>query len=92
MKMGTDATAAAGPSGATTSSTADMYTYGRAKGLFAGVSLGGATLEQDKDANNRLYGKAVDAKQIVVDNTLPTPEAGKGLITILDSKESRKSK
>jgi lipid-binding SYLF domain-containing protein len=58
-KLGTDATAAAGPSGATAGSPVggDVLTYGRAKGLFAGVSLGGASLEADNDANTRTYGK-----------------------------------
>jgi lipid-binding SYLF domain-containing protein len=92
MKMGTDATAAAGPSGATSSSTADMYTYGKAKGLFAGVSLGGASLEEDKDANKRLYGKATEAKAIVIENSVPAPEAGKALVSLLDSKAAKRGK
>ena len=58
-KMGTDATAAAGPGAtAASASDADILTYGKAKGVFAGVSLGGATVEPDNDANHRLYGKA----------------------------------
>ncbi len=92
MKMGADATAAAGPSGATSASTADMYTYGRAKGLFAGVSLGGATLEEDKDANKRLYGKAVEAQEVVINNSQPAPEAGKALVNLLDTKAAKKGK
>ncbi len=92
MKLGADATAAAGPSGASSASTADMYTYGRAKGLFAGVSLGGATLEEDKDANARLYGKAIEARQIVIDNSAPTPEGGKPLVSLLDSKVGKHAK
>ena len=91
-KLGADATAAAGPSGASSASTADMYTYGRAKGLFAGVSLGGASLEEDKDANNRLYGKAIEAKEIVITNSVPTPESGKGLISLLDGKAGKHTK
>jgi lipid-binding SYLF domain-containing protein len=51
-KMGTDATAAAGPGAtAASASDADILTYGRAKGVFAGVSLGGATVQPDNDAN-----------------------------------------
>ena len=92
MKMGTDATAAAGPSGATSASTADMYTYGRAKGLFAGVSLGGASLESDNDANKRLYGKSVEAREIVITNSLPAPEAGKALVGLLNSKAAKRAK
>ena len=92
MKMGTDASVAAGPTGATSASTADMYTYGRAKGAFAGVSLGGASLDEDKDANKRLYGKAIDAKAIVIDNSVPAPDAGKPLVALLDSKAAKSKK
>ena len=92
MKMGTDATAAAGPAGATSSATADMYTYGKAKGLFAGVSLGGASLEEDKDANNRLYGKPVEAKAIVIDNSEAVPSSAKELINLLDTRAMRSAK
>ena len=92
MKMGTDASVAAGPTGATSASTADMYTYGRAKGAFAGVSLGGASLEADNDANKRLYGKAVEAQELVIKNSLPTPEVGKALIGLLDTKAGKRAK
>ncbi|HVP44397.1 MAG TPA: lipid-binding SYLF domain-containing protein, partial [Terriglobales bacterium] len=92
MKLGTDASVAAGPTGATSASTADMYTYGRAKGAFAGVSLGGASLEADNDANKRLYGKAVEAQELVIKNSLPTPEVGKALIGLLDTKAGKRAK
>ena len=65
VKIGSDATAAAGSSGATTAGGAggaDMLTYGRAKGLFAGISLNGSSLAPDSDANQRLYGKPVSAR------------------------------
>ncbi len=89
-KLGNDATAAAGPSGATTSSsiTADVLTYGRAKGLFAGVSLGGATLESDTDANQRLYAKT-GAGDIVRDSSVHTCEGGKPLVALLENKASK---
>lgn len=65
-KMGTDATAAAGPGAtAASASDADILTDGRAKGVFAGVSLGGSTVEPDNDANYRLYGKTLTATEIV---------------------------
>jgi lipid-binding SYLF domain-containing protein len=65
-KMGTDATAAAGPGAtAASASDADVLTYGRAKGVFAGVSLGGARVEPDNDANYRLYAKTLTATDIV---------------------------
>lgn len=86
-KMGTDATAAAGP-GATAASASDVdiLTYGRAKGLFAGVSLGGATVAPDNDANYRLYGKTFTATYIARGTDVPPTEAGKSLVTTLDSK------
>jgi lipid-binding SYLF domain-containing protein len=86
-KMGTDATAAAGPGAtAASASDADILTYGRAKGVFAGVSLGGSSVEPDNDANHRLYGKTLTATEIVRGtNVKPTPE-GQSLVSALDSK------
>jgi len=89
-KLGSDATAAAGPSGATSASSSvggsDVLTYGRAKGLFAGVSLEGATLHQDNDANKRLYGKDLSARDIVRKNAVSTPSSGQALISLLNNK------
>jgi len=94
-KLGTDATAAAGP-GATASSNevggADVYTYGRAKGLFAGVSLEGATLHPDQDANKRLYGKKIGAKEIVRVGAVPPPAGGAGLVDLFNSKLPARAK
>lgn len=85
-KLGTDATAAAGP-GATAVDVggSDIFTYGRAKGLFAGVSLGGADLQPDNDANKRLYDAALSAEDILIKNSVPAPQAGKPLDTLLNS-------
>ena len=89
-KMGSDATAAAGPSGATTASSsvggADILTYARAKGLFAGVSLEGATLHQDGDANKRLYDKPISAREIVRENSVRSPAAGQSFAALLNGK------
>jgi lipid-binding SYLF domain-containing protein len=87
-KMGTDATAAAGPSGATAAGATDaqVYSYGRAKGMFAGVSIGGATVEPDNNANNRLYGNNPDASSIVRTGTIKPTPAGETLIALLNSK------
>ena len=86
-KMGTDATAAAGPGAtAAAASDADILTYGRAKGVFAGVSLGGATVEADNDANYRLYGKTVTATNIVRGNAVKPAGEGQALVTVLNSK------
>jgi SH3 domain-containing YSC84-like protein 1 len=92
-KMGRDATAAAGPSGATAGavSGSDILTYGRAKGLFAGVSLGGASLEPDHDANKRLYGRAITAKAIVRGGAVQAPAGGEPLVSLLDSQAAKPS-
>ena len=86
-KMGTDATAAAGPGAtAASASDADILTYGRAKGLFAGVSLGGSTVESDNDANSRLYGKTLTSTDIVRGTGVKPTTEGQALVTLLDSK------
>ena len=93
VKVGSDLTAAAGPSGATSAGSmggADVLTYGRAKGLFAGMSLSGASLDPDSDANQRLYGKAESAQAIVRDNAVKATPGGQSLVTLLDSKASKK--
>jgi SH3 domain-containing YSC84-like protein 1 len=86
VKVGQDATAAAGP-GATTGGSvggADILTYARAKGLFAGVSLNGASLSPDSDANKRLYGHEVSAREIVTSTAVKATAGGKSLVTVLD--------
>jgi SH3 domain-containing YSC84-like protein 1 len=86
-KMGTDATAAAGPGAtAASASDADILTYGKAKGVFAGVSLGGATVEPDNDANYRIYAKTLTATDIVRGTDVKPSTEGKALVTVLDSK------
>ena len=86
IKVGADLTAAAGPSGATSTGSvggAEIVTYGRAKGLFAGMSLNGASLEPDSSADQRLYGKAVGAREIVLDNAVQATPAGQSLVSLL---------
>ena len=91
-KMGTDATAAAGPGAtAASASDADILTYGRAKGVFAGVSLGGATVEPDNDANYRLYGKTLTSTDIVRGTGVEPSAEGKSLVAVLDSKITKHS-
>jgi lipid-binding SYLF domain-containing protein len=86
-KMGTDATAAAGPGAtAASASDADILTYGRAKGVFAGVSLGGSTVEADNDANHRLYGKTLTATDIVRGTDIKASGEGQSLVTVLNTK------
>jgi len=88
-KLGNEATAAAGPSGATHAGTVggtDILTYARASGLFAGTSLGGATLAPDSDANQRLYSKPVSAKEIVLQDAVQPTPAGASLASLLNAK------
>lgn len=89
-KVGSDLTAAAGPSGATSTGSvggADILSYGRATGLFAGISLNGASLEPDSGANQRIYDKTISARQIVIDSAVKTTPAGQSLVSLLDSKD-----
>jgi len=86
-KIGGDMTAAAGPSGSSAATgTADVLTYARSKGLFAGVSLDGSTLDPDSDANQRIYDKPTSVHAIVRDNGVTPTPAGQSLMTLLDSK------
>jgi lipid-binding SYLF domain-containing protein len=91
VKVGHDVTAAAGP-GATTGGQvggADILTYARAKGLFAGVSLDGSTLDPDGKANERLYGQTSSARSIVTSRSLAPTPAGKAFVSALDSKAGK---
>jgi lipid-binding SYLF domain-containing protein len=83
-KLGANAAAAAGPTGAQATGYnaaamhVDVLTYSRSSGLFAGVSLEGASMDSDDDSNKALYGKAVSAKQIV-EGGQAVPDAAKPL-------------
>jgi lipid-binding SYLF domain-containing protein len=89
-KLGSNAAAAAGPTGAQATSynaanmKSDVLTYSRSKGLFAGVSLEGASIDSDKDANKNLYGKEIGAKEIVTGGQT-APAAAEPLVSLLDS-------
>jgi len=84
-KLGRDASVAAGPGATAASLGADVLTYARTSGAFAGLSMSGATMEPDNKANERLYDKPVTASQIVSDAVQPTT-AGQAFIALLDSK------
>jgi lipid-binding SYLF domain-containing protein len=90
VKLGGDASAAAGPVGRTASADTDVtmraevLSYSRARGLFAGISLEGSTLRPDNDANTNLYGKKLEAKDIVFKGDVPAPPSAKTLIATLD--------
>ena len=89
VKLGADAAAAAGPKGrdaqADTDVTlrAEVLTYSRSRGLFAGVSLEGSTLRPDNDANGKIYKKKLEAKEIALHNAVPVPPSAKLLIDTL---------
>jgi len=89
VKLGADASAAAGPVGRAASAESDVtlraeiLSYSRSRGLFAGVSLEGSTLRADNDANKKLYGKEVSASDIVFKNAVPVPESAKPLLATL---------
>jgi len=95
VKLGGDASAAAGPKGrdaeAATDVTmrAEILTYSRARGLFAGVSLEGSTLRPDGSANNNLYGHDVTARQIVLEHKVSTPASGQLMISALQKASPR---
>jgi len=89
-KLGSDATATAGSSGATASSVgSDILTYGKASGLFAGVSLGNATIEPDANGNKRLYGRQITVSEILAGKAVQSPPAGEPLISSLNTKIPR---
>src|SRR5580692_6330052 len=89
VKIGGDASAAAGPVGRNASAETDVtfraeiLTYSRARGLFAGISLAGSTLRPDNGANKNLYGKDVSAKAIVFHKAVPVPDSAKDLLATL---------
>ena len=93
--IGADATAAAGPIGRTTAAETDaalraeILTWSRSRGLFAGVSLQGATLREDEKANQSLYGKPIKNAQIVLKGT-PAPGPANKLLDMLNKYSSRK--
>lgn len=91
-KLGADASVAAGPVGrdaeASTNAamSAEMLSYSRAQGVFAGVSLSGTSLGPDGDANEKVYGKKVSATQIISGSAGPPPESAKELLAVLTKK------
>jgi lipid-binding SYLF domain-containing protein len=95
VKLGGDASAAAGPKGRTAAADTDIVmraeilTYSRSRGLFAGVSLEGSTLRQDNGANEKLYGRKLSAEEIVRGGKAGTPAAAQKLVSVLRRKSPR---
>ncbi len=92
VKLGADASAAAGPKGRTAEGATDVVmqaeilSYSRNRGLFAGISLEGSTLRSDGSANEKLYGKRLTAKEIIRENKVGVPACAHELVALLDKK------
>ena len=92
VKLGADASAAAGPKGRTAEGATDIVmnaeilSYSRNKGLFAGVSLEGSTLRSDGSANEKLYGRKLSAKEVIRDGRVGVPGCARELVSLLNSK------
>ncbi len=87
LKLGAGASAVAGPSGANAAAfndpNVDILSYSQSKGLFAGATLGSASLESDDDANKDLYGKTIDAAQMVREGNTAVPAPAQPLVSLL---------
>src|SRR5215813_10393454 len=89
VKLGADAAAAAGPKGRDAQAATDammhaeILTYSRSRGLFAGISLDGSTLRPDNSASEKVYGKKISARDIVILHKVGTPAAGQLLVSTL---------
>jgi lipid-binding SYLF domain-containing protein len=95
VKLGADASVAAGPKGRDASADTDAYlraeilSYSRSRGLFAGISLEGSTLRPDDDANADVYGRKITAKDIVLGNKIVVPASGRLLVRVLQKNAPR---
>ena len=95
VKLGGDASVAAGPVGRDASAETDaslraeILSYSRARGVFAGISLEGSTVRPDGDANERIYGRKVPAKDIVLHDEVPIPPAARLMTQTLDGRTPR---
>jgi len=95
VKLGADASVAAGPVGRTASAEtdatlrADILSYSRARGAFVGVSLEGSTIGPDNGANRKIYGQEIPARQIVLSGQVGIPPAAQAMISMLDSRTPR---
>ncbi|HVA93435.1 MAG TPA: lipid-binding SYLF domain-containing protein [Candidatus Dormibacteraeota bacterium] len=95
VKLGADIAAAAGPKGRNASAATDVtlraeiLSYSRSRGLFAGISLAGSTLRPDNDGNERLYGKGVTAEDIVINSKIRAPASARLLLATLNKKSPK---
>ncbi len=92
VKLGADIAAAAGPKGRNASASTDatmraeILSYSRSRGLFAGVSLDGSSLRPDNESNERLYGRELEAREIVLSGSVAPPASGAKLLETLNQK------
>ncbi|HEV3219884.1 MAG TPA: lipid-binding SYLF domain-containing protein [Candidatus Acidoferrales bacterium] len=92
VKLGADASIAAGPVGRDASADTDAYmraevlSYSRSRGLFAGISLEGASLRPDNDATQDVYGRKLTAREIVMSGRIEVPESGRHLVAVLEKR------
>ena len=92
VKLGADASVAAGPVGRTASAEtdatlrADILSYSRARGAFVGVSLEGSTIRPDNGANKKIYGEEIPAKQIVLTRKVAIPPAARAMVSTLNAR------
>jgi SH3 domain-containing YSC84-like protein 1 len=97
VKLGGDASVAAGPVGRTASAATDatmraeILSYSRARGVFAGLSLEGSTLRPDNDANKKLYGKDLKAEDIVLKHAIKAPPSARQLLATLNKKSPKRN-
>ncbi len=95
VKLGADASAAAGPKGRSAEASTDVtmraeiLSYSRARGLFAGVSLSGSTVRPDNGANENLYDKKVNAQDIVFKGVVPVPPSAQKMVSYLNKKSPK---
>jgi len=95
VKLGGDASAAAGPVGRDAQAATDAYmraeilSYSRSRGLFAGISLAGSTIRPDNDANAEIYGRKIKARDIVLGNAVKVPASGAHLVGVLQKHAAR---
>ena len=95
VKLGADASIAAGPKGRDAEAATDAYmgaeilSYSRSHGLFAGVSLAGSTLRPDNEANEKIYGRKITARDIVLVHKVAIPQTGRHLVSVLQEHAQR---
>jgi lipid-binding SYLF domain-containing protein len=97
FSLGADAAVAAGPVGRTGSAATDLrlraeiLSYSRTRGLFAGLSLEGSVVKQDRDGNENLYGEPIDARRLLLEGAYAVPAAARGLVDLLATSSPRHS-